>query len=164
METIRCSFYLPTGATIITDVDREWRILPNFRLWELANNEATDEQTVDGIRFATDSMYSWKFLTMLQITRDHFGAITLGSGYRTQAFNDSLKKATHDSQHCHMQAADPLREAKYRNVDPWINFWRNLCYSFHEVGAIGLYDDIYHLEIGSDRRYGAKGFDVRDYR
>lgn len=164
METIKCSLLLPTGTTLITDIDRNFRILPNFRLWELANNDATDAQTVDGIRFAIDSQWGWMFLTMLQGSRDHFGRLDLTSGYRTQAFNDSLDGATKDSQHCHMQAADVLLGAQ--TFDEWIAWWRNFCRLFNQIGAIGLYDKPkrVHIEIGSDRRYDSKKFEIRDKR
>lgn len=164
MDNIKCSLLLPTGATIITDIDKNFYILPNFRLWELANNDATDAQTIDGIRFATDSQWSWLFLTMLQGSRNHFGRLDLTSGYRTQAFNDSLKDATPDSQHCHMQAADILLGSQ--TFDDWIRWWRNYCVLNNQIGAIGLYNipKRVHVEIGSDRRYGAKKFEIRDHR
>lgn len=164
MELVRCSLLLPTGETLLTDIDKEFYILPNFRLWELANMKATDAQTVDGIRFAIDSRWGWMMLDMLQITRDHFGWLDPTSGYRTQAFNDSLKNATPNSQHCHMQAVDIRRSTQKGTVDQWIAWWSDLCRAFGQIGAIGLYSDIFHIEIGSDRRYGATKFQVRDYR
>lgn len=165
MATIKCSLYLPTGATIITDLDSEFKFLPNFRLWELANNEATDAQTVDGVRFAIDSMWGWLFLEMLQCSRDHYGRLDTTSVYRTQAYNDSLKNATKNSQHCHTQAADVLLRG-VQTFDEWIEWWARLCALNKQIGAIGLYKDPdrVHIEIGSDRRYGATSFQVRDNR
>lgn len=164
MDTIKCSLYLPTGSTIITVLNADWQILPNFKLRELANNLATDEQTIDGVRFAIDSQWGWLYLRMLQNARNENGEMNLTSGYRTQAFNDSLKDATPNSQHCHMQAVDNLLGSM--TYDKWIASWKRNCELFNQIGAIGLYrkPDRVHLEIGSDRRYGATKFQVRDYR
>ena len=164
-ELIKCSLYLPTGSTIITELDKEFKFLPNFRVKELANNNATDAQTVDGIRFAIDSMWGWLFLDMYQCSRNHFGRLDGTSVYRTQAYNDSLPDATHDSQHCHTQAADVLLRG-VQTFDEWIEWWERLCKLNHQIGAIGLYNgpDRVHIEIGSDRRYGATKFQVRDNR
>ena len=165
MEFVRCSLLLPTGETLLTDIDKEFYILPNFRLWELANMQATDAQTVDGVRFAIDSRWGWMMLDMLQCTRYHFDSrFDINSFYRTQAFNNSLPDATPDSQHCHSQAADVVDYYNVGTDDDWVHWWERLCKINKQIGAIGLYPKFRHIEIGSDRRYGAKKFEVRDHR
>lgn len=165
MAIYKCSLYLPTGATIVTDIDGEWRITPDFRLWELANKDAKESQLVNGIRFVLESDWSWLMVNMIQTTRDHFDSrLDVNSFYRTQAYNDSLPNATHDSQHCHGQAGDLVDYYNVGTDDDWVHWWEKLCARTHQIGAIGLYPDFRHLEIGSDRRYGATKFQVRDYR
>lgn len=156
---IKSRIWLPSGEICVVNLLPDYYILPNFRVKELANNLASDE-----IKFEIPGPQSWLFLRMLQCTRDHFGRTDLTSGYRTQSFNNALEGATKDSLHCYMLAADPLLGS--RTFDAWISWWKSCCQTFDQIGAIGLYHnpDRLHIEIGSDWRYKAKKFEVRDHR
>ena len=158
MATIKTELWLPTNEVITVDLDREFRILPNFRLWELANNKAKED-----IKLVIPSKWAWLELRMLQLTRDHFGRIDVNSYYRTESFN---KECGGDENSCHLigEAVDisrPNQTMPLRNE--WTEWWRKLCREFDQVGAIGLYPWGYHLEIGSDRRFGQTEFKVRNY-
>lgn len=156
---IKSRIWLPSGEICTIDLDPDYYFLPNFQVKELANNLAKDE-----IKFEVPGPQSWIFLRMLQCSRDHFGRIDLTSGYRTQSFNNAQKGATKDSLHCYMLAADVL--LGNRTYDAWARWWKSLCQTFGQVGAIGFYHnpDRLHIEIGSDWRYGAKNFEIRDHR
>jgi len=158
MSTIKCQLWLPSGAIETTELDSEFYILPNFRVWEIANNQAEEE-----VKLVIPSKWSWKLLQMLQITRNHLGRIDVNSFYRTESFNASVGG---DTRSCHLisEAVDisrPNQTPKER--DAMIAWWSSLCDAFDEVGAIGLYSWGYHLEIGSDRRFGQTAFAVRNY-
>lgn len=157
MGLIKCELWLPTNETITTDLDSEHYILPNFRVWELANNKAKEE-----LKLVIPSRWAWLELKMLQITRDRFGRIDVNSYYRTPSYNASVGG---DPKSCHLigEATDIARLANVTN-DTMIDWWERLCREFGQIGAIGLYSWGWHLEIGSDRRFGATGFQVRDYR
>lgn len=163
MDIIKSSLWLPTGQTLIVDLPYNFQITPNFQVWEFANKEATEAQTVNGIRFWTEDRYSWQMINITQLWRNRWGWTDITSGCRTQAFNDSLPNATHDSQHCHMKAVDVARKSII-TIDQAIAWHRDTCRILGLIGAIGLYNDIFHLEICSDKRYGATEFEVRDFR
>ena len=155
---IKSQLWLPTGVFLTAELDEQFYILPNFRVWEIANNKAEEE-----IKLEIPSQYAWKLLNMLQITRNHIGRIDINSYYRTPTFNESVGGDPHS---CHLigEAVDisrPNQTASQR--DSMIGWWSSLCEAFDEIGAIGLYPWGYHLEIGSDRRFGATMFTVRNY-
>lgn len=156
MGIIKSELWLPTNETIITDLDSEYYILPNFRVWEIANNKAKED-----IKLVIPSSWAWLELKMLQITRDRFGRIDVNSYYRTPSYNAEVGG---DTKSCHLigEATDIARINNVTN-DTMIDWWKNLCREFNQIGAIGLYNWGYHLEIGSDRRFGQKVFQVRNY-
>lgn len=160
MSTIKCKLLLPTGKTIITDLDSEYQFLPNFKLRELANNQAKEE-----IKFEVPLPQSWTFLKMVQITRNRFGETNVNSCFRTESFNASLPNADPNSCHkitCAIDIAKPSMDTK--TIYTWTEWWRTLNREFKFIGAIGLYPWGAHLEILSDVRFGQKEFKVRDYR
>ena len=156
MGIIKSELWLPTNETIITDLDSEFYILPNFRVWEIANNKAKED-----IKLVIPSSWAWLELKMLQITRDHFGRLDVNSYYRTESFN---AECGGDPNSCHLigEATDIARITNVTN-DTMIEWWKSLCREFNQIGAIGLYSWGWHLEIGSDRRFGQKVFQVRNY-
>ena len=55
-----------------------------------------------------------------------------------------------------------LKDAVINSLIP--GYEKIIADKYREVGAINLYTNGYHCEIGSDKSYGATGFTVRDYR
>lgn len=159
MAVYKCSLWQPTNIMVDMELEDSFHILPNFTIYEVANKEAPDDP-----KFVIEDRYGWMIMKMLQISRDHFGWLDINSAYRTQAYNDSLPNSTPNSQHCHMKAIDIKGITQNGTVSEWIDWWRNLCREFQTIGAIGLYDWGFHIEIESDKRYGATEFQVRDYR
>lgn len=160
MSNIKCQLWTPSRAIITAELDSEFRILPNFRVTELANNQAKDD-----IKLVIGDERAWRLLEMLQLTRYRYGRMDLNSVYRTKSFNSSLKYA--DPNSCHLKCwafdwdcpnqTDSQRQEKAQ-------WWKDLCTQYGEVGAINFYTSGYHCEIGSDVQYGQTSFKIRDYR
>lgn len=68
----------------------------NFRVREFACRDRSDPVFIDE-----------ELIALLQNIRDHFGQpVRLSSGYRTPAYNSTLKNAARYSQHLYGRAAD----------------------------------------------------------
>lgn len=156
---MNCKLLMPTGLVVSLDVDPQEKILRNFRFVEIANNKAKET-----CKLVIDTDRAWKLLRMLQITRDRFGPMNLNSVYRTKTYN---KTVGGDAKSCHLKcwAFDWQKpnqtSAERKDVTEW---WKSLCETFNEIGAINYYTSGYHCEIGSDIQYGATTFTIRDYR
>lgn len=76
--------------------DGETKLSRNFRVREFACTDRSDPVFIDS-----------ELVGLLQAIRDHFGQpVHLTSGYRTAAFNTSLRNAARYSQHLYGRAAD----------------------------------------------------------
>ena len=160
MSAIKSTLWLPTNELLTLDLDSNYQILPNFKVWEIANNKTTDE-----IKLVIPNARAWKLLLMLQTTRDRFGSMDLGSCYRTEEYN-SRPDVGGDPNSCHLVTwafdwDESFSSAEYNTVTDW---WRRLCQNAGEIGAIDYYNWGVHCEIGSDIRFGATSFKIRDYR
>ena len=142
----------------MADIDGSAKILPNFTFSEIANTSAQET-----VKLQLDLRAQRIMLPMLQITRDHFGPMPISSFYRTKTFNASVGG---DPKSCHLVAwAFDMPLTMTEDVcRRWSDWWKVLCRDLDQVGAINLYDNYVHCEIGSDIRYGNKTFVVRDKR
>lgn len=76
--------------------DGETKLSKNFRVREFACSDHSDPVFIDS-----------ELVGLLQAIRDHFGQpVHLTSGYRTAAYNSTLKNAARYSQHLYGRAAD----------------------------------------------------------
>ena len=156
---MKVQFLLPTNQWLTTEIDKRFAILPNFEAQEIANTSAKED-----IKLVVDER-AWKLLTMLQLTRNRFGRMAVSSVYRTKTFNASIPNA--DPKSCHLKcwAFDwPCANQTATDRTEKTEWWQSLCKAFGEIGAINLYSNGYHMEIGSDIQYGNTQFVVRDYR
>lgn len=157
---MKAQIYLPTAKIATVDLDPEFNILPNFKVKEIANNQARED-----VKLVIPDERAWKLLRMLQLTRYKYGSMTLNSVYRTQSFNKTLEGA--DPRSCHLKcwAFDwSLPYAKMSQLTDIRTWWQNLCNDFGEIGAINYYTWGVHCEIGSNIQYGQTGFAVRNHR
>lgn len=157
---MQVKMWIPSGKIIQVELADNFQILPNFQLREIANNKARET-----VKLEIPDERAWKLLRMMQLTRYNFGSMTINSAYRTVTFNKTLEGA--DPRSCHLRcwAFDwswpSMTNTQRSAVTSW---WRNLCTEFGEIGAINYYSWGVHCEIGSDVRYGQKGFAIRNYR
>lgn len=76
--------------------DGEKKLSASFRVREFACSDHSDPVFIDS-----------ELVGLLQAIRDHFGQpVRLTSGYRTAAYNSTLKNAARYSQHLYGRAAD----------------------------------------------------------
>lgn len=98
----------------------------------------------------------------LQVIRDHFGApITVTSGYRSPAHNDTIEGAVKASQHTLGKAADLKVQGKtaremYDGIEMLID--KGLI----PQGGLGLYSNRVHYDIrGTKARWGVSADNVK---
>ena len=159
MATIKCRLLLASGEIADMELDSEFHILPNFRVWEIANNKASED-----IKLGIDTERAWLCLKMMQLTRYRYGRMDINSYYRTKSFNATLPGASSNSAHLRGWAFDwswpYMTDAERKEVTQW---WKDLCTYYGQVGAIGYYSWGVHCEIGSDVLFGQTEFKVRNY-
>lgn len=84
-----------------------------------------------------------ELVAVLEMTRQHFGkAIKINSGYRTVAYNSTLKNSSPDSQHTHGNAADiVVLGAKPIDVYNYFNL------TFPNTYGVGIYNTFVHIDV-----------------
>lgn len=152
---------LQNKTSFIVDLPITMKLCEFFTLEELANNKGNPALPQFIINREVDI-----YLAMLSEFRRWFAKpMKITSCYRQPAYNDSLPNADKRSAHKHACAGDwwiqGHTETQRRNVK---NKWESLCNKYGVIGAVNFYTDGYHLEIFTDKWYGKKTFQVRDYR
>lgn len=84
-----------------------------------------------------------KLVTVLQKVRDHFGKpVNITSGYRTDAYNKTVKNASKYSQHLYGTAADIfVKGVSSKDVAAYIEKL------LPKTGGIGIYDGFVHVDV-----------------
>lgn len=156
---MRIKVVTDTGTDYMATVDKNVKLSPHFRLYELANNKGKTS-----LPMYEDSPESRLFVVMLEEFRQWYNApIVPSSGYRQEEYN---KKVGGDprSAHKHACAVDwPIKHTEAQR-DRIIEAWARILSAHGIVGAINLYTAGYHLEAYSDMWYGDMTFEIRDYR
>ena len=136
------------------------RIVKNFSLREMANNQAADAiklvLTPDVVEFAQ----------MVQEFRDWYcKPMTVNSWYRTKAFNAKCGGSA-NSAHLKGTAMDwGISGHTDRQRNNVTSKWKQICAEHKVFGKINWYTHGYHLEAFSDKAYGATAnWKVCDYR
>jgi len=136
------------------------KLRTNFTLKELANTSGNPKLP----QFVIDE-YSDKFLDMLQEFRVWYNkSMVINSCYRQTGFNATVG-GDFRSAHLHACAVDwqikNHTDVQRANVT---KKWQELCNKHNVIGAINYYKNGYHLEAYTDKWYGSKSFQIRDYR
>lgn len=132
------------------------RIVPNFSLKEMSNNEAKDEPKL----VITPELV--EHAQMMQELRDWYGRpLEVSSWYRTPGFNRLVGGAS-NSAHLDGRATD------IDNIPPawferFITAWQVICANHKKVGGIELYSWGMHFDSFSDK-FGFKSFRLVDNR
>ena len=83
-----------------------------------------------------------ELVAVLEKARRHFGkAIKINSGYRTVAYNSTLKNASPKSQHTHGNAADIV----VSDVKP-IDVYNYFNETYPDTYGVGIYDTFVHID------------------
>ena len=84
-----------------------------------------------------------ELVTVLETARLHFGkAIKINSGYRTVAYNSTLKDASPKSQHTHGNAADiVVIDVKLIDVYNYFNE------TYPDTYGVGIYNTFVHIDV-----------------
>ena len=88
-----------------------------------------------------------ELVTVLEKARRHFGkAIKINSGYRTVAYNSTLKDASPKSQHTHGNAADIV----VSGVKP-IDVYNYFNETYPDTYGVGIYNTFVHIDVRPDK-------------
>ena len=150
--------FLESRMDFIAEASGSAKLENNFALYEMANNmgdPALPQYEINAI--------SAVFMRMIQELRDVIKKpIVINSGYRQKDYNARIG-GDKNSPHLYGWAAD-IQKIKGISDDDMVVLWKRRCIDNSQIGAINLYDDYYHLEIGSNYCYGNITFEVRDNR
>ncbi len=84
-----------------------------------------------------------ELVAVLEMARKHFGkAIKINSGYRTVAYNSTLKNSSPKSQHTHGNAADIVVDG----VKP-IDVYNYFNTTYPNTYGIGIYSTFVHIDV-----------------
>ncbi len=84
-----------------------------------------------------------ELVVVLEKARRHFGkAIKINSGYRTVAYNSTLKDASSKSQHTHGNAADIV----VNDVKP-IDVYNYFNETYPDSYGVGIYNTFVHIDV-----------------
>lgn len=88
-----------------------------------------------------------ELVTVLEQARKHFGkAIKINSGYRTVAYNSTLKDASPKSQHTHGNAADIV----VNGVKP-IDVYNYFNETYPDTYGVGIYNTFVHIDVRTSK-------------
>lgn len=84
-----------------------------------------------------------ELVSILEKARQHFGkAIKINSGYRTVAYNSTLKNSSPDSQHTHGNAAD-IVVVGVKPIDVY-NYFNSY---YPDTYGVGIYNAFVHIDV-----------------
>ncbi len=152
---IKTRIHLKTGDSFLCQLEENLQLTKNLQVWEVANNKATDDIKLE--------IYpdSWLLFELFQFIRDMYGkAITVSSGYRTKAFNDTLPTASKNSLHLELYALDI--DIAYKLQPMFIDWVYLFCIKHGRIGGVNRYAKYMHIDIAEDK-LGNKKFVIRDY-
>lgn len=85
-----------------------------------------------------------ELISVLEKARRYFGgkAVNVNSGYRTVAYNSTLKNSSPKSQHTHGNAADIV----VSDVEP-IDVYNYFNETYHDTYGVGIYNTFVHIDV-----------------
>ena len=148
-----------SGTSYNVTAEKNVPLSPHFKLYELANNKGKAN-----LPQWEDSPESRKFVYCLEQFRLWYKKpMVIESGYRQPDYN---KKVGGDSRSAHLIGC--AADWHVKHTEPERNsialMWRSILESNGIIGAINFYTHGYHLEAFSDKIYGTRTFQIRDYR
>ena len=108
------------------------KVSEHFKLWEF---KCSDNSRV--------VVLNDELVAVLETARRYFGkAIKIDSGYRTVAYNSTLKNSSPKSQHTHGNAADIV----VSGIKP-IDVYNYLNKTYPNTYGIGIYNTFVHIDV-----------------
>jgi uncharacterized protein YcbK (DUF882 family) len=136
----------------------EGRIVPNFSLKEMSNNEADEDIKL----ILTPEVV--EHAQMMQELRNWYGKpLNVSSWYRTKKYNAEMKpRGASNSAHLDGRATDinNIPESLYND---FITAWQVICSNHGKIGGVELYPWGMHFDSYSDK-FGATKFRLKDNR
>lgn len=136
----------------------EGRIVPNFSLKEMSNNEATEDIKL----ILTPEVV--EHAQMMQELRNWYGnPLSVSSWYRTKKYNAEMKpKGASNSAHLDGRATD-INNIPQGLYHDFTVAWETICILHNKIGGIELYEWGIHFDSHSDK-FGSTKFRLKDNR
>ena len=144
-----------TGSSSIVNMDKNARITPHFRLFELANNKG--DNTIPQMILSAEID---DFLSLIEDFRVQYNKpMNCNSCYRQPAYNKSVHGAA-NSLHLLALAFDWPVELDYTGRLYVYDLWRGITDKAGKVGGINFYPWGCHLDA-SENKFGHTDFIIR---
>jgi uncharacterized protein YcbK (DUF882 family) len=124
-----CSYWV---ADVTTSENLDVKVSEHFKLREFKCNDNSRVVVLND-----------ELVAVLETVRRYFGnVIKINSGYRTIAYNSTLKNASPKSQHTHGNAADIV----VSGVKP-IDVYNYLNKTYPNTYGVGVYNTFVHIDV-----------------
>lgn len=145
-----------SGLSAIVNMDKNTRLYPHFRLFELANNKGNTNIPQMLLSPEQDNL-----LCCVEELRGWYGKpINCNSNFRQKEYNKSIGGAS-NSLHLLARAFDAGIELSYKQRVAWYETWKSICKRGGFIGGINFYPWGVHLDINEDY-FGHTKFVIRD--
>ena len=149
--TYKVRWHLPSGSTVIVNMDGNLKIGRYFKVWELANKSSKEDVKLE---LWTESLL---FIKIMDAVRDDVGPIDVNSCYRTKSYN---RQVGGDPNSAHLKTCAMDVPGSYVR---YLQSFQKRCNDYGVKAAINKYKDYTHMEIFSDQFYGqTQNFVIRD--
>lgn len=144
------------GYAVTVNMDKNTRLYPHFRLFELANNEGNNKLPQMLLTPENDD-----FMMLIEAFRSWWGKpMTCNSCYRQSGYNRTVGGAS-NSLHLDALAFDWGVQLTYAQRVAVYQQWYYITTRAGKVGGINFYPWGCHLDA-SENRFGHKSFVIRD--
>lgn len=117
---------------VITSENLDAKVSEHFKLREFKCNDNSRVVVLND-----------ELVCALETARRYFGKpITISSGYRTVAYNSTLKDASPKSQHTHGNAAD-IKVSGVKPIDVY-NYFNS---TYPNTYGVGIYNTFVHIDV-----------------
>lgn len=144
---MKTKIHFPAGGSLTTSaIPTSAKFTEHFAFWELYNPSSGEDITMEIYPQSFEFMQMVEEWRTLRIYRTKEEGLTVNSGYRTQAFNDSLPGSVPWSGHTKMLSIDiACMNLSDKELMQEVEDWRRTCDEYHTVGECILGKGYIHL-------------------